>query len=170
MFLLSTYDYLCRNKDNQNSKLMVIQRIQTLYLLLAAIVMILFLFVPFGYTEFTDNGVAVCDSWRAIDLIGLAVPVSASVFLTIVSIFLFKSLPTQKIVVIFALLLTLACIGVVIYFMVAGLIDTNPSVEVLKNTWGWGGILLLCAIALQLAAIRGINADKKLLASYDRIR
>ena len=149
---------------------MVIQRIQTLYLLLASIVMTLFLFVPFGYTEFSEGAVATIDSWRAIDLIGLTVPVCAAVFLMIVAIFLFKSLPTQKLVVIFAMLLTLASIGVVIYFMVAGFMDLNPAVSAVKTDWGWGGILLLCVVVLQIAAIRGINADKKLLSSYDRIR
>ena len=60
---------------------MVIQRIQTLYLLLAVIVLSVFLFVPFGYTTFAEGGEAAIDAWRPLDLAGLLVPTCASAFL-----------------------------------------------------------------------------------------
>lgn len=149
---------------------MVIQRIQTLYLLLAVIVLTVFLFVPFGYTTFAEAGEAAVDAWRPLDLAGMLVPTCASAFLMLVAIFLFKSQATQRIVVLFAMLLSLASVGVVIYFMVAGLVDTNPAVSVVSTSWSWGIVLPICAIALQIAAICGINRDMRLLASYDRLR
>lgn len=149
---------------------MVIQRIQTLYLLLAVIVMTMFLFVPFGYTTFAEGGETVMDAWRPLDLVGMLVPSCASIFLMLVAIFLFKFQSTQRLVVVFAMLLSLAVIGVVIYFMVAGFVDLNPAVSVISTSWGWGVALPACAVVLQIAAIRGISRDMRLLASYDRLR
>ena len=149
---------------------MVIQRIQTLYLLLAVLFMTIFLFVPFGYTTFAEAGDAAVDVWHPLDIVGLLVPTCAAIFLMIVAVFLFKSQSTQRLVVIFSLLLTIATIGVVIYFMVSGFVDSNPAVNVVKTSWGWGVLLPVCAIVLQIAAICGINRDMKLLASYDRLR
>lgn len=149
---------------------MVIQRIQTLYLLLAVLFMTIFMFVPFGYTTFAEGGDAAVDAWQPLDIVGMLVPSCAAIFLMLVAIFLFKSQSTQRLVVVFSLLLTLATIGVVIYFMVAGFVDLNPAVTVVKTSWGWGVVFPVCAIVLQIAAICGINHDMKLLASYDRLR
>lgn len=149
---------------------MVIQRIQTLYLLLAVLFMTIFLFVPFGYTTFAEAGEAAVDAWQPLDIVGMLVPTFAAIFLMLVAIFLFKSQRTQHLVVVFSLLLTLATIGVVIYFMVAGFVDLNPAVKAVNTQWGWGVVLPVLAIVMQIAAINGINHDMKLLASYDRLR
>ena len=149
---------------------MVIQRIQTLYLLLAVIVLTVFLFVPFGYTTFAEGGEAAIDAWRPLDLAGLLVPTCASAFLMLVAIFLYKSQSTQRLVVVFAMLLSIAAVGVVIYFMVAGLVDSNPAVSVVNTSWGWGIVLPICAVAFQIAATCGISRDMRLLSSYDRLR
>ncbi len=152
---------------------MVIQRIQTLYLLIAVLVMTIFLFVPFGYAEFSESGNVILDEWLPLDVVWMLVPVCAAVFLMVAGIFLFKSLAAQKLVVIFSLLLTLVSIGEVIYFIQAGgagIVDANAAMNAGKATWGWGIILPICAAVFQIAALRGISSDRRLLDSYNRLR
>ncbi|MDE7025130.1 MAG: DUF4293 domain-containing protein [Paramuribaculum sp.] len=149
---------------------MVIQRVQTLYLLLGVVAMSVFLFVPFGYTTFADAGNIMLSAWRPLDMAGLLVPSCASIFLMLVAVFLFKSQGVQRMVVVFSSLLALASIGVVVYFMTAGFADANAAVSVTGSKWSWGVALPVCAVLLQVAAIRGITRDMNLLASYDRLR
>jgi len=134
--------------------------------------MAIFLFVPFGYAEFSESGNVIVDEWLPLDVVWMLVPVCAAAFLMVVGIFLFKSLANQKLVVIFALLLTLVSIGEVIYFIQAGasIVDANDATNAGKATWGWGIVLPLCAAALQIAALRGISSDRRLLDSYNRLR
>lgn len=150
---------------------MVIQRIQTLYLILGIALMTVFFFLPFGYEKLIDlaTGQFTLDPMKAIDRVGFIIPTAASILLMILAVFSFKKLPTQKLFVILSALITLAEAIMVVYWITAGAVDTNPEYTVI-NTWGGGGILLLGALLVQFMAIRGISHDQKILRSYDRLR
>lgn len=150
----------------------MIQRIQTLCLLLAVVLLVVFSFVPFGFCQAVDvaTGVAEVESLMATGFIGVILPLAAAVILGVVAICSFKKLALQKSLTIFAALFTLVTIGVVIYVLVSGFMDTNPEVTIVKLSWGGGGLLLVAALIAFLAAIRGISADQRLLRSYDRLR
>lgn len=150
---------------------MVIQRLQTLYLILAVIMVSVFFFVPFGYTTVADvaDGVSVLEPLRAYGFVGLVVPLALAILVMVVAIFMFKRMAAQKLMVLVSALLTVATMGVVVYMMVSGFADTNPQVT-LKSVWGGGGLLLVGALIAQMAAYHGISADQRLLRSYDRLR
>lgn len=150
---------------------MVIQRIQTLYLIIAIALMTAFFFMPFGYTQFTDavTGSTVEEPLKGIMFIGLIIPISVCLLTLVLAIFTFKSPSIQKLMVIISALLVGACVGVVIYILSGGLIDENPEYTT-RTLWGGGGLLLIATWCALGAAYHGISADQRLLRSYDRIR
>lgn len=150
----------------------MIQRIQTVYLILAIGLMVAFFFVPFGYNVDTvlSAGAAIEQPLTGLNQgLSLIIPVSLSLLVMVVAIFSFKSLSAQKCLIILAALLIGACIGVVIYYLTAGYRDTDPDIA-MRTVWGGGGLLLVAAELALLAAYRGVTDDQKLLRSYDRMR
>lgn len=148
---------------------MVIQRLQTLLLVIAIVMAVAFLFVPFGYEYATDAATMqeASRSLTATDFIGLLIPVIVTIVFMVIGIFTFRKPAVQKFFVIFSALLTAACIGVVIYTLTAGAVDTVPAVSI-RTVWGGGGILLVAMLIAQIFAYRGIVADQKLLRSTER--
>lgn len=149
----------------------MIQRAQTLYILIALGLMIAFFFVPFAYIPTLDaqTGEYVVGSIKAIEFTGLVIPVSICILLLAVAFLSFKTLNVQKITVIVSALLSAACIGVVVYVITSGMFDVNPSVAI-RTDWGGGGLLLVGAVIAEIAAICSISSDQKKLRSYDRLR
>ena len=78
---------------------MVINRIQTLFLLAAVVMMVIFLFVPFGHDVITDpsHGEMVAyEPVSAIDVVGLVVPSAVAVVLLLVAVFLSKNFRSRN--------------------------------------------------------------------------
>lgn len=149
----------------------MIQRIQTVYLIIAIGLMIAFFFMPFGYTQLADpaTGQYKGQALKGIEFLGLIIPTALSILTMVIAVFAFRNLSAQQTLVIVAALFIGACIGVVIYVLSAGLHDTNPDV-VTRTVWGGGGLLLIAAWCALFGAYRGMAADRKLLRSYDRLR
>lgn len=149
----------------------MIQRSQTLYLLLAIALMVAFLFMPFGYTVLDDaaTGQYVEKPLKALTFVGLIIPVALSLLTMVIAIFTFRRIPVQQAMVIVAALFIGACVGVVVYVLTAGLADTDPEIAT-RTVWGGGGLLLVAAWLALWAAYRGMAHDRKLLRSYDRLR
>lgn len=150
---------------------MVIQRIQTLFLLLAIACMAVFLFVPFGYWNVAETNVGNIGLMELVgkNYVALIVPAVVSMVLMLIGVFSFKKMPFQKLMVTLSALATLAAAGVVIVIMTRGFVDNSTAVEVTAG-WSGGGLLLVAALIAQIAAYRGISRDQKLLRSYDRLR
>ena len=150
----------------------MLQRIQTLYLLLALALMVAFFFVPFGYNVDTvkSASLAFVPSLTGLNQgAALIVPISLCLLCILIAIFSFKSLIGQKILIVLSALLVGACIGVVIYLLTAGYRDTNPDISI-RTEWGGGGLLLIATLVALWGAYRGVSHDQKLLRSYDRMR
>lgn len=134
---------------------MVIQRWQSVFLLLASIMMGIYSFLPLAsqgdvYFYPSDNVV-----YMVLNLL--------IALLSLVSIFLFKNLARQKMVVKVNLFLIIASA-----ITVAVLLYVNmPQMQIL---WTAGPLLLLCSFLMNIAALRRINHDDKLLKAADRIR
>lgn len=139
---------------------MVIQRIQTLYLLLAILMVVVFLFVPFGYLKVLGIGVK---SLRACEIAQTMIPAGVSLLLMVLSIVMFKEFKLQKALVLLSILSVALLIGIVVYALLHSYVGIKP-------TWGGGGIMLLGALVALIAAYGRICADHKLLRSYDRLR
>lgn len=151
---------------------MVIQRIQTLYLIIAIGLMVAFFFVPFGYNIDTvkSAGAAVEQGLTGLNQgLSLIIPVSLSLLTMVIAIFSFKSFSGQKALIVLSALLIGACIGMVIYYLTAGYSDTNSDIAI-RTVWGGGGLLLIAAEIALFGAYRGVSHDQKLMRSADRIR
>lgn len=150
----------------------MIQRIQTLYLIIAIGLMVAFFFVPFGYSIDTVKSAGAVMEQGLTGLnqgLSLIIPVSLSLLTMAIAIFSFRSLSGQKALIGLSALIIGACIGVVIYYLTAGYSDTNPDINI-RTVWGGGGLLLIAAEIALFGAYRGVSHDQKLLRSYDRIR
>ncbi len=154
---------------------MVIQRIQTLYLLIAVILMAAFAFTtPLQFTganlPLYNLGVMRGQAGGATtpDLL-LSLLVGLSVVLGIVAIFTFRNLKLQMQL---ASLCTAFSLTTLVALVVLSMTITNADAQVhYDNTIYsvWLGLPVLAAVFFVLA-YRGINHDKKLLSSSDRIR
>lgn len=148
---------------------MQIQRIQTLYLLLAIAAIVAFIFIPFGFWDESVRTTTVGLVELSGKMTALLIPACVTILVMFVSVFTFKKLPLQKGLVGLSILLVVAMMLVVIYIMTLGFDVLVPGVTV-KPIWAGGGLLLVAALVALIAALSRINADQKLLRSYDRLR
>jgi len=154
----------------------MIQRIQTIYLLLTTVMCVLFLTMTqvifYGegnmIIKISLAGIYVA---RDSDLIFegssylLSVPFMLTALLSLVSIFLFKSRRVQILLVKFAFFLIIAGTAVGVYFVIS-IMNKYQA----KPVIGIGMLLPLFVLAFLYLAYRGIKKDDKLVKSYDRIR
>jgi hypothetical protein len=141
----------------------MIQRIQSVWLLLAAAATFFTLKLSFYSGNFIKDGQP---SQRA-ELVGtdnilLTISIVATGLLALVAIFLFKDRKLQMRLVLLSLLLS--CINLVLFY-----------VQVKKFVPGEGNYSLTAIVAiavpiLLILAIRGISRDQKLVKSLDRLR
>ena len=137
---------------------MVIQRIQSLYLLLATIFMVLFTFLPLAV--FPDQTtVAPADNY-----VYLILNLTTAILLFI-DIFLFKNLKKQIMIGKINLMLTIGsavCGAVTILYGADA--PTNANVT-------WYSVLFICATFIFTSlAIKNMNRDRNTLKSYDSFR
>lgn len=150
---------------------MVIQRFQTLFLLVAAVLVATFIFVPFGYSVITEDGVErIVEEWSAYQYLGLVIPAGVAALLLIVDIFLFRNMTLQKALAWVAMALTGACVGVTVYILSSGMMDVTPGVDIVNTRWGGGGLLLIAAMLSIGLSISRIAADQRILRNADRLR
>lgn len=147
------------NKNKNNKKNMVIQRLQSLYLLIAVVLMGSSLFSPFA-TLITDS--------QIVTLTGLSYPVYAIIgglvaLLLLLSIFMYKNLKRQMSVTLVNVVIILA---LVVSYLAWKLSSDGDAAFVWYGTVGQQ----ILAMAFTVAAYRAMKKDKKLLSSYDRLR
>ncbi len=155
---------------------MVIQRWQSVYLLVAALLMAFYAFLPivgctFGGDNYEltllginslspageDGATSVIPEVVSWPLFALAILIA---LLSVVTIFKFKQLKLQKTLCGVCIILTLALIA---------------SVVVLVNSWSdvryyFSNCMPILAIVAYVMAAKGIAKDQKTLNSYDRLR
>lgn len=145
---------------------MVIQRWQTVWLLVAAVIMCVFCAVPMALI----NNDASPDSITAVyptDMPVLLAVAVAVILLTVIDIFLYKNMRRQKLVARVSMLL------IAVTALVECLtIYCNPASAAADLHVQWFGsiFLLVGAFAFIWLAYRGIVSDEKLLKAADRLR
>ena len=145
---------------------MVLQRWQSVWLLVSAICVALFCFLPVASIAFEEPAAAAgsftaitpTDNW-AVLTVGILV-----VVLLLVSIFSFRDTRRQKIMTIVSILL-MCVLAVCASLMVYNTLAPGVSAEPLGSS-----LLLLGAIIFAILAYRGIRHDEKLLRAADRLR
>ena len=139
----------------------MIQRIQTLYLLIVTVLLIVAMCIPVGSftyadgtaSEFTNLGVYLqsgCDSspW------GMFAILLLSAIISFATIFLFKNRMLQ---------IRMTVFSSVFMFIVKGRLDAGFHLS-------WGLCLPLISIILNYLAIRAIGKDEVLVKAADRLR
>lgn len=139
---------------------MVIQRWQSVYLLLAIFAMVLVFFLPFGYVDAKDDNIL---EFVSLDYPILIVMNSLIIVLLLLDIFLYKNLHLQRLVAAILALLIL------ISGVTSGIILTGND-SVWQIAWIGAPVGLVAAFILTLVARYRMGKDQDLLKSYDRIR
>lgn len=145
----------------------MIQRIQTVFLLLAIILLAVTIFIPLASFQKATGEVvdisALSNTGLSIFVLGSSV---VSMLLCAVSIFLYKTRKKQIILSYLALLPILLMCGYFIGYAF-GLISSEQKWELSTVK---GIILPVVSLVFILFAIKKIKADEKLVRSLDRIR
>lgn len=154
----------------------MIQRIQTLYLLIVTALMAVTLFVPIAtftaasgdvYTltafELSNGDHSQATPWMGILLLLATV-------LPLVTLFMFKRRQLQlRLCGAEVVLLIGAAAFMAIYYWLAGA-NALENVGIEHRSFGWAAIMPILSIVLALLAARGIFKDEILVRSLDRIR
>jgi hypothetical protein len=155
----------------------MIQRIQSLYLLLTTLLSLLFLkgsFLSFieksgSVIKITFNGILRDTSGQGLELIEKLLPLSVLIILipvfSFITIFLFKN---RKIQLWFASSLIILISGfIVVSFCYSWLIKTEYGAEIVP---GFKIVIPVLMLVFTVIAYRGIRKDDRLIKSYDRLR
>ncbi len=153
----------------------MLQRIQTLYLLLALACMALLFIIPFG--EITNQayetvklGIKGCEylkdgNTETFSVLPVTIIIALSTLLTLVTIVLFKKRMLQIRLSVFNIIIQLGSIGLMFFF----LFQANNE---FGESWSTSIVIILPAIAMIFTylAIRSIGKDEALVRSVSRLR
>ena len=147
---------------------MVIQRIQTLYLLVALVMMAAFAFLTSFSFDVAGNEYVVgtlatgVDGKTSINLLMLCLN-GLVVVLTAIAIFSYKNLKLQKRLCSISIILLIALL-ISIGVMILGATDEqNLSIDI-------SNVLPVVSLVLLFLAYRGISRDQRILSDSDRLR
>lgn len=154
----------------------MIQRIQSLYLLIASFLMVLLFSNPISeivventlFLNLYHNKIAAADTelFSPVYTWTLTVLLSVIVLIEVVTIFLYKKRQVQIRLCIFNLLLMFGLVGLIYYFTKY----TITPYEATTSVFLWPIICPMIAIILNYLALKAIQKDENLVRSYDRIR
>lgn len=156
----------------------MIQRIQTIYLLLATVLMSLTLFLPLaticsGSEEVVVKAFGVNVASFGFDLplpFYLGIVLVAATLLPSVTIFLFKKRLVQIRLCVSEIVLLLGSVVLVALYCYRLTSLLSEVVSNLVFTLGFAALMPVVAIIFVVLAIRGIAKDEALVRSLDRIR
>ncbi len=141
---------------------MQIQRIQTLYLLLALVCVVIPFFTPVvNYVSAADPKIVA--ALKPTGELALAIPMGLTALMLLIDIFLYNDLRLQRRVVNFSMLFTVLDAAIIAYLIFTGAEGYSAII-------GWSSFLLVAALAFEILAKRGIDHDRDLLESANRLR
>jgi hypothetical protein len=154
----------------------MIQRIQTIYLILAAFLLALLFSNPIAEIIVNENLYLTLwhhkivsdnpDTFTPVSTWPITVLLSVIVLIEIAAVFLYKKRQLQIRLCIFNLLLMVGLAGLIFFFTKY----TQNNTEGLKSVFLWPVVCPMIAIILNYLALKAIQKDEKLVRSYDRIR
>lgn len=152
----------------------MIQRIQTLYLLLAAAFMSLTLFMPIATFVVDDQTyeltafLLTCGEMTQ-STIWLGIILAIATALPLITIFLFKKRTLQiRLCAVEVVLLIGSLVLVALYYWLTSRLFEGLVIE--HRQFGWAAPMPIVAIVLSYLASRAIFKDEVLVRSLDRIR
>lgn len=136
----------------------MIQRIQSIYLLLVALIAsVVSILVPYGFDQ-NKNELLAKDNLLVFGMF------AGSAVLAVVSIFLFKNRQLQFVLGRINILLNFILLGVFVYW------SLTLSGETMVSEKGIGMLLPIISIVLLVVANKAIKKDENLVKSVDRLR
>ena len=154
----------------------MIQRIQTLYLLVVVLLMSLTLFLPIAYFTSAEGTTFTLNAFNISGVVGstwvLGVLLAFSVLLPLVTIFLFKNRKLQVgLVAAEGVLLIGAIIFIALfYWLIIPDAFVESSMDMARRSFGWSAFLPIASLIPTYLAGRAIFKDEILVRSLDRIR
>ena len=140
----------------------MIQRKQTIWLLLVILLMIVSAFLPFAHKSVLDVfNVAQLQAITTKSITYLSIATAAIIVMALLAIVMFKNRKLQKTFCLLGVLSTVACITLEI-------LHGNKPTE--KTALTFGIALPVLALLLFIKAYADIAADDKLVKSVDRLR
>jgi len=156
----------------------MIQRIQSLYLLAAATLMILFAFMPAAEVLAPDNQlfeIRMSGTYQILPEIPvltgyvwwpMLILLAAIIMLYLAAIFLYKKRSVQMRLCILTMLLLIGLTGYMIYYIIGAF----RALHAAEHSYKLIIILPFIALILTGLAFRAIRRDEELIRSVDRIR
>lgn len=141
----------------------MIQRIQTVWLALAAICGFAMARVPLFTATLADKTSRTFLATESLLTFALVIGIAC---LSLVLIFLYKNRPTQYKLAITGGLLSAAVIALQVYSVE----NFKKSINIVQGTYQWGGLLPIAMMIFLFMAARHIRKDEKLVKSLDRLR
>ena len=145
----------------------MIQRIQTLYLIISIIALAGLLFLPFGISTTLAHPMVADGKYSVTDHVVLIVLLSLPVLLALLAVFVFKNRPLQvKLtygLIIISLILPLAA-----FYLSTSIVNEANSGSAV--TWQAGIFLPVISVIAGILAVRSIKKDERLVKSMDRLR
>lgn len=138
----------------------MIQRQQTLWLLLAAAASFLTFRFPFYSGDILENNMSRFESLDGGSNFFLLILTGASVLVSAIAIFMFKDRKTQFKLALGGVLITVALL--ILYF--------NEVKKFANGHFALTSLFVLAMLAGYLMALRGIWRDEKLVKSLDKLR
>lgn len=138
----------------------MIQRIQTVYLLLVIIACIAYIFVPFGQIKNPDG---TLETWAIKQVVPIMAEDILVAVLALISIFLFKNRKTQMKVVLVNIIFSLILIGLFIFGL-------TQHIGIHNYIFKIGAILPVFVLLFNMLAYGSIKHDEELVKSMDRLR
>lgn len=138
----------------------MIQRIQSIYLLLVVIACIAYIFVPVGQVKTAEGGFEIWLVKNDIPIMIGAIVVAALAF---VSIFLFNNRKNQMKVVLVNIVLSVVLIGLFLFGLFQYMGIQNYGFK-------FGAILPVFILLFNMLAYGSIKHDEALVKSMDRLR
>jgi hypothetical protein len=155
----------------------MLQRIQTVYLLAATVLMSLMLFLPLAEIAAEGSGIynVLSRGWYlsegesaepAMATWPVFILAFALTLLTLINIFLYRNRKLQLRICIYSIILAFGLIGLIYYYFVVGFRQLEDPIYSLRFPM----VLPAIFIILIYLAFRGIRKDEILIQSLDRIR
>lgn len=141
----------------------MVQRLQSVWLLLAAVCGIALTKIPLFIGTLSNNQIKLVLATESLLLFALSICLAA---LALFCIFLYKKRPLQ---------FKLSVLGVIVSILLVGLevlhIEGFKTANLLvKGSYYWGGLFPIAMVIFYFLAARGIYKDERLVKSLDRLR
>ena len=145
----------------------MIQRKQSIWLALAAIVLGLLFLFPYGLQSLTTGGETVLNARNSV-LLMVATPIG--ILYNLFLIFQYKNRPQQIKLIYLGMVLNLILIALMVFDAHFSSLDKKLVIGLVGSQLHLGFFIPLLSIVLQWFAIKGIQQDERLVRDADRLR